>query len=547
MSSDEEKKTQVERLKAEGNALHSKGDYAKARSKYTEAIALDGENAVLYANRAAAYIALKQYLDAGSDAQRAVELDPNYSKAWARLAKASYELHVWPLSVNAWKKALETLPSAELTPTEEQLKQQYEEGLKLAEAEREKSEKKGTTLEQNNLHALPTEDTPWMRALKMEDVLTANNVLNTSAWAIMNAYKDFSEGVRYMKQIKKTDAGIQGNPNALQSIVGGILRDDRVFHMDCEDWLEKLQLQVQFELAAYQGWSTAGPDTVKEEAVKRPEEKGWKAVRGALAATIRAWFLRAYFAERSGESRSLALQYYNNVVDVLEWGAKTWHDVPPEDRGYIFQKTFIRAIKRMRMSAYLAALKDAEDEAECNVEDLIDMANQMVDETTKNTPKDPNDLEGPIDKGAWYSFYVYPVADAHATLGAVFLQQGLSAKQANDTEQAGMMLSTAAKFYNTAAGMYPPDDENFPLFLKVAWEAAYHLGRPLDETLAICKRINDSLPGVRKIWEVSMADKLRTHLLDVELFQQRAYAGLLEKKYTKETPSVRNRPDYGSF
>lgn len=44
----------------------------------------------------------------------------------------------------------------------------------------------------------------------------------------------------------------------------------------------------------------------------------------------------------------------------------------------------------------------------------------------------------------------------------MFLQQGLSAKQANDTEQAGMMLSTAAKFYNTAAGMYPPDDENFP-------------------------------------------------------------------------------------
>ena len=62
MSSDEEKKAQVERLKAEGNALHSKGDYAKARSKYTEAIALDGENAVLYANRAAAYIALKQYV-----------------------------------------------------------------------------------------------------------------------------------------------------------------------------------------------------------------------------------------------------------------------------------------------------------------------------------------------------------------------------------------------------------------------------------------------------------------------------------------------------
>ena len=69
----------------------------------------------------------------------------------------------------------------------------------------------------------------------------------------------------------------------------------------------------------------------------------------------------------------------------------------------------------------------------------------------------------------------------------------------------------------------------------------------MNETLAMCKRIKDSIPGVRKIWEVSMADKLKTHLLDVELFQQRAYAGLLEKKYTKDTPSVRNRVDYGSF
>ena len=48
------------------------------------------------------------------------------------------------------------------------------------------------------------------------------------------------------------------------------------------------------------------------------------------------------------------MQYYNSVVDVLEWGASTWHDVPTSDRGVIFLKTFVRAIKRIRMEAYLS-------------------------------------------------------------------------------------------------------------------------------------------------------------------------------------------------
>lgn len=48
------------------------------------------------------------------------------------------------------------------------------------------------------------------------------------------------------------------------------------------------------------------------------------------------------------------MQYYNNVVHVLEWGAKEWHDVPTSDKGYSFLKTYVRAIKRIRLTGYLA-------------------------------------------------------------------------------------------------------------------------------------------------------------------------------------------------
>jgi hypothetical protein len=50
----------VERLKAQGNALHVKGQYEAAYHKYSEAIKADSTNAVLYANRAASSLAMKE-------------------------------------------------------------------------------------------------------------------------------------------------------------------------------------------------------------------------------------------------------------------------------------------------------------------------------------------------------------------------------------------------------------------------------------------------------------------------------------------------------
>ncbi|KAG6374417.1 hypothetical protein JVT61DRAFT_4454 [Boletus reticuloceps] len=45
--------TAAAQLKEQGNALFIKKDFVRAHDKYTEAIAIDGRNAVLHANRSA--------------------------------------------------------------------------------------------------------------------------------------------------------------------------------------------------------------------------------------------------------------------------------------------------------------------------------------------------------------------------------------------------------------------------------------------------------------------------------------------------------------
>lgn len=52
--------TKSAQLKAEGNTLFLQGQYGLASVKYEEAIDAGGDNAILYANRAACFLSLKR-------------------------------------------------------------------------------------------------------------------------------------------------------------------------------------------------------------------------------------------------------------------------------------------------------------------------------------------------------------------------------------------------------------------------------------------------------------------------------------------------------
>ena len=63
------------------------------------------------------------------------------------------------------------------------------------------------------------------------------------------------------------------------------------------------------------------------------------------------------FANSTGKI-PVAMEYYSRIIEVLQWGAHTWRDVPMEDRGVIFEKTFIRGAKRLKLTAMHAVSLD---------------------------------------------------------------------------------------------------------------------------------------------------------------------------------------------
>jgi small glutamine-rich tetratricopeptide repeat-containing protein alpha len=84
-----EDKAKAEELKQEGNKHMTAKKYDQAIDSYTKAIALDGTNVIYYSNRAAAYTSKGDHVSAIGDAEKAIEIDPKFVKAYSRLGSVS--------------------------------------------------------------------------------------------------------------------------------------------------------------------------------------------------------------------------------------------------------------------------------------------------------------------------------------------------------------------------------------------------------------------------------------------------------------------------
>uniref|UniRef100_A0ACD5YM31 Uncharacterized protein n=1 Tax=Avena sativa TaxID=4498 RepID=A0ACD5YM31_AVESA len=101
----------ADEAKAKGNAAFSAGRFEEAAGHFSDAIALAPGNHVLYSNRSAALASIHRYSDALADAEKTVELKPDWAKGYSRLGAAHLGLGDAASSIAAYEKGLALDPS----------------------------------------------------------------------------------------------------------------------------------------------------------------------------------------------------------------------------------------------------------------------------------------------------------------------------------------------------------------------------------------------------------------------------------------------------
>src|SRR5690606_24351167 len=101
---------EAEKLKALGNEKLSSGKTEEAIEFYNRAIELNPNNAVYYANRAAAWTRLGKHQEAIRDCQKSINTDPKYAKAYSRLGLSLFNLGKYKEAIEAYSACLKLEP-----------------------------------------------------------------------------------------------------------------------------------------------------------------------------------------------------------------------------------------------------------------------------------------------------------------------------------------------------------------------------------------------------------------------------------------------------
>lgn len=101
----------ADQLKEQGNAAVRNKKYEEAVLNYTAAIKMTPKDPILHSNRSLAFLKLNQLYYANEDAEKTIELDPNWAKGYFRKAEVLYAAGQYDSALFSYAAALQRMPS----------------------------------------------------------------------------------------------------------------------------------------------------------------------------------------------------------------------------------------------------------------------------------------------------------------------------------------------------------------------------------------------------------------------------------------------------
>ena len=108
---DDDYKVLSTKLKDEANLEFLRGNIEKSIDLYTQAITIDPDNHILYSNRSASYMKLNSISKSLHDAEKCLELNPNFVKGYNRLGLAQQHLTRYEAAIDTYKKGIKLDPN----------------------------------------------------------------------------------------------------------------------------------------------------------------------------------------------------------------------------------------------------------------------------------------------------------------------------------------------------------------------------------------------------------------------------------------------------
>ncbi|KAJ8481974.1 hypothetical protein ONZ45_g15127 [Pleurotus djamor] len=522
-----ELRDKVDALKVEGNTLFGRKNYQAAIEKFTAGLKLDDKHAILYCNRAACHLALSKYVEASEDAKLAIKYDPEYIKAYGRLASAFHGMGSPDAAVDSWQKAIDLISKGDMGPEQKKLRDSFAASMKASRGAFAEAQK---TNQPPWLVSSKDNVLPWQVAEAMLPGLQAASRPFSSAWVISCAYKDFKMGLDWLDELKEKDMGgdqgpmLGGKVGALTHLSNGIIRDRRVFHGDrpVNEFFIAFQQQVKLETMYSDAWTTGTPEEVIRQAQARLRKQGWTKTRPALSVSVRARFMRGFLQSGSLDRPDLGVQFIGHALDIVKLGRKQWPNASPSDRGVIFSDTFLFGLQNEWLDQYYKAYAARREDPNSpySLEDLKKEAESVIHAIDSDPSLIRDMLQREADTGFQLSFIAYPKVNAYAVLGFYYAEKARGVAD-SDVAEWRAHLDNAIANYIMAARSVPEDDVyhlgKFNLnaryslrtnqcdiaYFEYALQHQTNRQSTLKVTYPVIQKITRAYPQVKKLWAYS--------------------------------------------